>query len=82
MSHEGGRPRRRQVEAVDWFIGITVELKVDPDIRANEVARRLGGRRQDVLRLVRAIREAQSSAVDADRQIGSETPPSGTRKEG
>jgi hypothetical protein len=41
------------------------ELVVDPSLKANEIHRRIGGRRGDVLRAVKAL-----TSVMADRRSG------------
>lgn len=74
MSRAGGHPSRRRVEIVEHVEAIARELDADPTLTANEIIRRIGGRRRDVLRLVKAIKRSEVGRAVASRPIGSETP--------
>ena len=63
MTRGVGRPRTDRQELLELVERVAGHLTAYPDVPANEIVRREGGRRRDVLRLVKAIR----GAMDASR---------------
>ena len=57
MTPRGPKPERR-AEVLDWVDEVADLLHADDELSANEIHRQVGGRRSDLLRLVRAFRRA------------------------
>jgi hypothetical protein len=65
MTRGVGRPRTKQRSHVERVVRIAAHLAADPNLTANQIYRREGGRRRDVLTIVAAIRAAMTAAVTA-----------------
>ena len=73
-----GPPRRSRLDVINLTEAIGRALEADPSLKANEIYRRFGGRRRDVLRLVEAIKGPMSKSAGSSRCIGSQLGSDGT----